>query len=156
VLGHILTIRDVRRRNTGRGAATVGLSGGSDKVLNIVMETSRKKSFVSERHEAAAPKMDNSERRRIGRIVHDDRGNASLSWWDAPADYVRPVLEIESESSGLAIQKAPRTFDPYACATPVEKKKTVAAEPRKDLRKLSEWIKMMRELEERKRQGEVE
>jgi hypothetical protein len=120
------------------------------------METSRKKSFVSERHEAAAPKMDNSERRRIGRVVHDERGNASLAWWDAPADYVRPVLEIESEPSGLAIQKAPRTFDPYACATPVEQKKTVAAGPRKDLRKLSEWIKMMRELEERKRQGEAE
>jgi hypothetical protein len=28
--------------------------------------------------------------------------------------------------------------------------------PRKDLRKLSEWIKMMRDLEERKRRGEVE
>jgi hypothetical protein len=119
------------------------------------METSRKQSFVSERHEAAAQPMDNSERRRIGRIVHDDRGNATLSWWDAPADYVRPVLEVESES-GLALQKAPRTFDPYACATPVEQKKTAAAGPKKDLRKLSEWIKMMRELEERKLRGEAE
>jgi hypothetical protein len=124
------------------------------------MDTSRKKSFDSSRHETTGQttgqKIDNSERRRIGRIVHDERGNASLAWGDAPADYRRPVLEIESESSGLAIQKAPRTFDPYACATPAEKKKTAAAGPRKDLRKLSEWIKMMRELEERKRRGEVE
>ena len=100
--------------------------------------------------------MGNSERRRIGRIVHDERGNASLDWRDAPADYRRPVLEIESESRGLAIQKAPRTFDPYACATAPEPKKAAAAGPRKDLRKLSEWIKMMRELEERKRRGETE
>jgi hypothetical protein len=119
------------------------------------METSRKKSFVSDRHEAAGQATGN-ERRRIGRIVHDDRGNARLDWWDAPADYHRPVLEIESESSGPAAQKTPRTFDPYACATPVEQNKATAAGPRKDLRKLSEWIKMMRELEERKRQGEVE
>src|SRR5882672_7454417 len=125
------------------------------------METSRKKSFASDRHETAGQttgqkKTENSERRRIGRIVHDERGNATLDWWDAPADYRRPVLEIESESHGLAIQKAPRTFDPYACATPPEQKKTAAGGPRKDLRKLSEWIKMMRELEERKRRGEVE
>jgi hypothetical protein len=116
------------------------------------METSRKKSFDSGRHQTTGQTMGqtmgNSERRRIG--------NASLDWRDAPADYRRPVLEIESESSGLAIQKAPRTFDPYACATPPELKKTAAAGPRKDLRKLSEWIKMMRDLEERKRRGEVE
>ncbi len=115
------------------------------------METSRKKSI-------GANTSGNNERRRIGRIVHDDRGNATLDWWDAPADYHRPVLEIEAESSGLAIQKAPPTFDPYARATLPEPKRVTAAAPppRKDLRKLSEWIKMMRELEERKRKGEVE
>ena len=121
------------------------------------METSRKKSFDSGRHDTTTGQtIGNNERRRIGKIVHDDRGNASLAWWDAPADYRRPVLEIESESSGLAIQKPPRTFDPYACATSPEQKKTAAAGPRKDLRKLSEWIKLMRDLEERKRRGEVE
>jgi hypothetical protein len=120
------------------------------------MDTSRKKSFDSDRHETRGQAMGNSERRRIGRIVHDERGNASLDWRDAPADYRRPVLEIESESSGLAIQKAPRTFDPYACATPPGPKKAAAAGPRKDLRKLSEWIKLMRDLEERKRRGEAE
>ena len=112
------------------------------------MDTSRKKSFGTNTS-------GNNERRRVGRIVHDDRGNATLDWWDAPADYHRPVLEIEADSHGLAIQKAPRTFDPYACAKPQERSDK-AQGPRKDLRKLSEWIKMMRELEERKRRGEVE
>jgi len=119
------------------------------------MDTSRKKSFDSGRHETAGQTMGNNEWRRIGRIVHDERGNARLDWWDAPADYRRPVLEIESEPHGLAIQKAPQTFDPYARATPPEPSNKASA-PRKDLRKLSEWIKMMRDLEERKRRGEVE
>jgi hypothetical protein len=119
------------------------------------METSRKKLFDGGRQETTGQTLGNSERRRIGKIVHDDRGNATVDWCDAPADYRRPVLEIESESSGLAIQKAPVTFDPYARATPPEPSKK-ATGPRKDLRKLSEWIKLMRDLEERKRRGEVE
>ena len=114
------------------------------------MENSRKKSFAADRNAATA----SAERRRIGRIVHDDRGNKTVDWHDAPADYQRQVLEVESESHGLAVQKAPRTFDPYACATPVESKKSTG--PRKDLRKLSEWIKMMRDLEERKSKDEAE
>jgi hypothetical protein len=133
---------------------------GATSYSTYSMETSRKKSFDGGRHETTGQttgqKTGNNERRRIGRIVHDERGNATLDWWDAPADYRRPVLEIESESHGLAIQKAPRTFDPYACATAPEQKKTAAGGPRKDLRKLSEWIKLMRDLEERKRRGEVE
>jgi hypothetical protein len=114
------------------------------------MDNSRKKSFAAERQTATT----SAERRRIGRIVHDDRGNKTVDWHDAPADYKRTVLEVEAEARGLAIQKAPRTFDPYACATPVESKKDTGT--RKDLRKLSEWIKMMRELEERKLKGEME
>jgi len=95
-----------------------------------------------------------TERRRIARIVHDDRGNATVSYYDAPSDYKRQVLELESEPGALAIQKVPRTFDPYECATLPEPRK--ATGPKKDLKKLSEWIKMMRDLEERKRRGEVE
>ena len=111
---------------------------------------SRKKSFASERHSAPeAP-----ERRRVGRIVHDDRGNASVDWHDAPANYRRQVLEIEPGEHRLQVQTKPRSFDPYASAQPPEPKKS--AGPKKDLRALSEWIKLMRELEERKRKGEVD
>jgi hypothetical protein len=114
------------------------------------MDTSSKKRPAD--HRQSAP--ENFERRRISRIVHDDRGNASVDWLDAPSDYKRPVFEIEGEESNpLSIQKARRTFNPYECTTPPEEKK--AAAPRKDLKKLSEWIKQMRELEERKRKGEV-
>ena len=113
------------------------------------MDNSRKKSFAWDRPVVT----ENAERRRVARIVHDDRGNKTVDWHDAPADYRRQVLEVESESPGLAVQKAPRTFDPYARATPVESKKSTG--PRKDLRKLSEWIKMMREREELKAKGEV-
>ncbi len=97
---------------------------------------------------------DTAERRRIARIVHDDRGNASVDWLDAPSDYEREVLEIEGERAApLSIQTAPRTYDPYTCGKLPEPKRDAA--PRKDLKKLSEWIKMMRELEEKKRKGEV-
>jgi hypothetical protein len=111
------------------------------------MDISRKKSAASDN----AGTTDN-ERRRVARIVHDDRGNATVSYYDAPSDYRRQVLELESDPRGLAIHKAPRTFNPYECATLPETKK--AAGPKKDLKKLSEWIKMMRDLEERKRKGE--
>jgi hypothetical protein len=73
--------------------------------------------------QAASP----AERRRVGTVVHDDRGNAKVEWRAAPADEERPVLELLGEDG---------------------------ASRRTDLRKLSEWIKKMRELEERKREDE--
>ena len=112
------------------------------------MDNSRKKSIAADTPEAP-------ERRRVGRIVHDDRGNASVRWHDAPTDYRRQVFEIESEEThGLQLETKPRSFDPYASAHSREPPKKPAG-PKTDLRKLSEWIKMMRELEERKRKGEV-
>ena len=89
-----------------------------------------------------------AERRRIGTVVHDDRGNASVRWRDAPADLERPVLEVLGDP-GLSI-KPEETHDPYAHH---EARKSTGNTTRTDLRKLSEWIKLMRELEERKRNG---
>jgi hypothetical protein len=104
-----------------------------------------------------------SNRRRLGRIVHDERGYASVQWHDAPSDYQRPVLEVEggADSKGRAPDiwgtdrltlEAQQTFDPYASSRPVERRS--GATSRTDLRKLSNWIKMMRELEERRQRGE--
>jgi hypothetical protein len=93
-----------------------------------------------------------SERRRIGTVVHDERGNASLSWRDAPAALVeRPVLEVLGEQQ-LKL-KTDDSCDPYARRT-LQEPSARAAGTRTDLRRLSEWIKMMRELEQRKRHGE--
>ena len=108
------------------------------------MDNFRKKPLA-----ASVGSVGESERRRIGRIIHDDRGNASVDWLDAPSDYKRQVFEIEDEPGGLSLQKAPPSFNPYERSTLPEPKKTQG--PKKDLRKLSEWIKMMRDLEERKR-----
>jgi hypothetical protein len=111
-----------------------------------------------------------AERRRIGRVVHDDRGNASVTWRDAPADLERPVLEVLGDP-GLSI-KSDETFDPYAHRTLRDAGVSHdapsgghAGRPhggsggnrgngtRTDLRRLSDWIKMMRELEQRKREN---
>jgi hypothetical protein len=88
-----------------------------------------------------------AERRRIGKVVHDDRGNASVKWTDAPSDYQRPVLELTRDSTPAP--KPEEAFNPYAHGAT----RSTATSTRTDLRKLSEWIKMMRELEERKRNG---
>ena len=113
------------------------------------MDTSRKKSPAA----SGSTNISDAKRRRIGQIVHDERGNASVNWLDAPSDYKRQVFELEKQPGSLALQKAPQTFNPYETAALPEPKKS--AGPKKDLKKLSEWIKMMRDLEERKRREEL-
>ncbi len=97
-----------------------------------------------------------AERRRIGQIVRDERGNAFLNWRDAPADETRPVLEILGEPK-LTLKAAEETFDPYARSRPPrEATRPKSAATRTDLRRLSEHIKLMRALEERRRHGDDE
>lgn len=98
------------------------------------------------------------ERRRIATVVHDERGNASVSWRDVPddRDMERPPLEV-LDNPGLTL-KPEDTYNPYSRGTPRDGVRSgPRAEGRSgtrtDLRKLSEHIKMMRELEERKRRG---
>jgi len=95
-------------------------------------------------HDAAPP----DERRRVGAVVHDDRGNASVEWRAAPADHERQVLEVLGED-GLTVKTEEVSYDPYARHRPLRPR--VGKRP--DLRKLGEWIKKMRELEERRRSG---
>ena len=104
------------------------------------------------------PEPPDSERRRIGKVVHDDRGNASVKWSDAPPDYQRPVLELVEDAAG----QPEKAFNPYGLGatgsatgphrTPASTRST-GNTTRTDLRELSDWIKTMRELEERKRNG---
>jgi hypothetical protein len=103
------------------------------------------------RPEPPPPERSESERRRVGTVEHDDRGNASVRWRDAPADDERQVLEILGQPP-LAI-KSEDNGDPYARG----KMRPKPARPaRTDLRKLSEHIKKMRELAERKRTDQDE
>ena len=102
------------------------------------------------------PELD-AERRKVGLVVHDDRGNASVSWRDAPADFDRPVLEVLGEQE-LTL-RSEETGDPYAHdaargrGAGAHDADSRGGGSRTDLRKLSDWIKMMRDLEQRKRQG---
>ena len=90
------------------------------------------------------------ERRRLSKIRHDDRGNAYVEWVDAPADLIeRPKLEIQRQSGDLQLETERSSYNPYANGSGAGRK--TGNTTRTDLRKLSEWIKMMRELEERKR-----
>ena len=108
------------------------------------------------RPEQAAPP---AERRRVGKVVHDDRGNASVEWRAAREDEERQVLEVLGEA-GLSLKTDEVSYDPYArnrTSRTGAKGRTGATGPtgaprRTDLRKLSEWIKQMRELEARKRE----
>lgn len=97
-----------------------------------------------------------AERRRIGTVVHDERGNASVRWRDAPADWERPVLEVLGDPK-LTVKSEESSFDPYArrAARGSGSGSGSGTATRTDLRKLSEWIKLMRELEERKRNGDA-
>ena len=97
--------------------------------------------------------------------MHDERGNAIVEWEDAPPDYQRPVLEIESSDADRDLQRRlgadrlaldnPHDFDPYSSTRPLERKppRSTGNTSRTDLRKLSEWIKLMREMEQRKQPG---
>jgi uncharacterized protein involved in type VI secretion and phage assembly len=93
-----------------------------------------------------------NNRRRIGTVEHDERGRASLRWRDAPAADDRTVLKILG--TPLTI-KSDESYDPYARGKD-QPKAARPKTPRTDLRKLSEHIKKMRELEERKRNEQDE
>jgi hypothetical protein len=121
------------------------------------MGNSDKRPEKSPESEAPATK----ERRRLSRVVHDHKGNATVQWHDAPADYVRPVLEIEGArqaqtspgrglKTGSLALATDDSHDPYT-RVPDAERKPVEAGGKTDLRKLSAWIKLMRKLEEKKR-----
>jgi hypothetical protein len=96
---------------------------------------------------------DTAERRRIGRVVRDDRDTASIEWIDAPQDFKRTPLSIESTFPRGGIKPA-NGYDPYETMTPNRAAPADKRPVKRDLRKLSEWIKQMRELEERKKRGD--
>src|SRR5690242_469920 len=101
---------------------------------------------------------DSFERRRIGQIVHDDRGSATLKWHDAPLDDQRQKLELEDTHGsgrgdsklrgGLTLEEHKvETFNPYdrgPDSLPGGRGRSTGAPKggKRDLRKLSDWLKM--------------
>jgi hypothetical protein len=111
-------------------------------------ESSKRKAIEGNSGEAE------TNRRRIGMVVHDDRGMASVEWHYAPAEEERPVLELLGNPK-LTLKNDDVSYDPYARHAASLPKTIPGNTTRTDLRKLSEWIKMKREMEERKLRGEV-
>jgi hypothetical protein len=93
------------------------------------------------------------ERRRLSRIVHDHKGTATVQWYDAPADYERQVFEIED--TGPSAKPTGKELHTGPLHIPEGERKRAPGQ-RTDLRKLSAWIKMMRELEEAKKRNRDE
>ncbi len=96
-----------------------------------------------------------AERRRLGKIVRDDRDSAVVEWIDAPPDYDRIPLSIEGTLPRGA-RRAPTGFNPYDTVSPSKSLNSDKRPAQRDLRKLSEWIKQMRELEARKKRGDTD
>jgi hypothetical protein len=97
-----------------------------------------------------------AERRRIGKIVRDDRDSATVEWIDAPPDYDRVPLSIEGTPPRGSVRRGQSGFNPYDTVSPNKALDPDRRPAKRDLRKLSEWIKQMRELEERKKRGDAD
>ena len=79
---------------------------------------------------------ESGNRRRLSRIVHDERGNARVEWEDLSADDPRASTRVPLSIAGEPVARTLQLPPPVS-------KKT-------DLRKLSEWIKLTREVNQRK------
>ncbi|HEU5135986.1 MAG TPA: hypothetical protein VFU13_12625 [Steroidobacteraceae bacterium] len=104
-----------------------------------------------------------ANRRRASQIVHDERGNARVEWIDAGYAGVpleRAPLSIEQTpprgaAARLSVERnRAGGFDPYARVGSAHVPEAKKAPVKRDLRKLSEWIKLKRELDERKLQDD--
>lgn len=118
----------------------------------------------SKKFDKEAPAPSGAGARRIGRIVHDDRGNAKLEWQAVPDDRSvrldRIELTLKDETGRqpkLALEDYRRSsgtnpYDRVASAGATDPDATLprSSNTRRDLRKLSEWIKLKRELDDRK------
>jgi hypothetical protein len=106
-----------------------------------------------------------ANRRRASQIVHDDRGNARVEWIDAGyagVELERAPLTIETtpargDSAKLTVERVRAGgFDPYARVGAAHIPEPKKPQGKRDLRKLGEWIKLKRELDERKSQSDID
>ena len=104
-------------------------------------------------------------RRRLGRVEHDHLGNARMEWARLPdnPDGGRDVLKLVEDSPARSGRLNPpfkteryrsNGFEPYQQVGGAFAAPQAAPRKPKDLRKLGEWLKMTRELEERRKRAE--
>lgn len=99
------------------------------------------------------------QRRKLGRIIHDDRHTTTMEWALEDSDAERVVLQIledpalhsingfqASPVSQARAPDAPLAMLPYAQLNAPSVEPEAPRRP-KDLRKLGEWIKLTRKLE---------
>lgn len=100
-----------------------------------------------------------NDRRRVGRIVHDDRGTAIVEWQQIPPEhsgrFERIPLSVEHGTSRDRLRtdvpyRSARGYDPYQRVGDTGIHRVPEKPKRRDLRKLGEWLKLKREMEERK------
>ena len=99
------------------------------------------------------------QRRKLGRIIHDERHTTTMEWTLEDSDAERVVLQILDDPAPHSINgfqasevSPARAPDAPLARLPSGQPATPDAEPDaprrpKDLRKLSEWIKLTRKLE---------
>ena len=111
------------------------------------------KPLTSNKTEAPDTQEATVERRRIGKVVHDERGNARLEWVDVTGKpgFDRETLTLKDVPLSIQQEDAD-TFNPYE-RKPIDKP-LAQRTAKRDLRKLSEWIKATRAAEEKKARGE--
>jgi hypothetical protein len=104
-----------------------------------------------------------ANRRRVSTIVHDDRGNARVEWIEAgfagESLDERMPLSVEPTPSRaslpLAVERTRATgFDPYQRVGKAGVPEPKKPQGKRDLRALGEWIKLKRELDERRAQDD--
>jgi hypothetical protein len=95
------------------------------------------------------------QRRKLGRIIHNDRHTTTMEWAPEDSNSERVVLQILEGPEADSING----FQPYgrspgapAAVLPYGQPAALSPEPDaprrpKDLRKLGEWIKLTRKLE---------
>lgn len=100
-------------------------------------------------------------RRRLGRIVHDERGQASVEWERLDGDEARAprvALAIVEDASptarSLRLSSAAGGVNPYDRGVEARRDGGGKARSPADLRKLDAWIKQRRAVEALRKQNE--
>lgn len=114
------------------------------------------------RWQTAGPASVEFPRRRLGRIVHDERGQASMEWErvtpgerDAPKRVALSIVEDESPTARMQRLSSSATgVNPYDRGIETRAQRADRARRPSDMRKLDEWIRQKRAVEALRNQRE--